>query len=316
MSMNINTLITSCSKKIPLLKEVKKAVSKITTEAKIFGADTNPNCIGRYFVDEFWEMPRLDQLSLQVLINFCNTHDIGAIIPTRDGELSYFASYKQELAEHGIHVMVSDLERVQISLDKLTFFQKLTQLNYPVISTAIHAEFHSETYVVKERYGAGSQKIGLNLTKEEALNFSKRLDSPIYQPYIEGEEFSVDLYVDRKGITKGCIVRRRELVVNGESQITTTCRNLLLENRCTTLAETLDLYGHVMFQVIIDRGGQIHFVECNCRFGGASTLSVAAGLDSFYWFLLEARGEVIDSYPFKRSKKELKLIRYPEDFIL
>lgn len=54
----------------------------------------------------------------------------------------------------------------------------------------------------------------------------------------------------------------------------------------------------------------------NARFGGASHLSIKAGLDSFYWFFLESSGHNIDVYPFIRNKEELKLIRYPEDLII
>ncbi|MNC49272.1 carbamoyl phosphate synthase-like protein [compost metagenome] len=71
----------------------------------------------------------------------------------------------------------------------------------------------------------------------------------------------------------------------------------------------------MIFQVIIDHAGEYHFIECNTRFGGASRLSVEAGLDSFYWFLLEAEGNDLAEYPFVRSAQEKRLIRYAEDLI-
>ena len=88
-----------------------------------------------------------------------------------------------------------------------------------------------------------------------------------------------------------------------------------LESLCCNVAEILKLYGHIVLQVIEDEKGDYHIVECNCRFGGASTLSIASGLDSFYWFLLEAADVDISEYPFLRSENEKRQIRFPEDVV-
>jgi carbamoyl-phosphate synthase large subunit len=75
------------------------------------------------------------------------------------------------------------------------------------------------------------------------------------------------------------------------------------------------MYGHIVLQVLMDENENLHVIECNSRFGGASTLSIASGLDSFYWFMLEANQVDLDSYPFTRSKVEKKQVRFPEDLI-
>ena len=54
----------------------------------------------------------------------------------------------------------------------------------------------------------------------------------------------------------------------------------------------------------------------DARFGGASTLSLAMGLDSFYWFIQESRGVPSEQLPFHRSENEKMLIRHAEDLIL
>jgi carbamoyl-phosphate synthase large subunit len=56
-------------------------------------------------------------------------------------------------------------------------------------------------------------------------------------------------------------------------------------------------------------------VECNPRFGGASSLSVEAGLDSFRWFLLEAGGHSLELTPFRRASRDLRLVRFAADWI-
>ena len=65
-----------------------------------------------------------------------------------------------------------------------------------------------------------------------------------------------------------------------------------------------------------DDENNFNILECNNRFGGASSLSLEVGLDTFYWFLLEVNGADLNQYPFIRSKIQKKQIRYPENLIL
>lgn len=309
-------LVSSASKKVPLLKTVSKAIQKLGKAYPLISGDSDPTAIAHHFATSLWKMPRLEEMDLQQLIFYCNEYDIKYIIPTRDGELLYYSRYKNELLKNGISVMISDPTGIETCLDKLEFYRRGLELGYSVIPTAeLPNELTASTFVVKERFGAGSKSIGLDLNINEALNHALNLHEPIFQPFIEGLEVSVDVYIQKNGTCKGVIARKRELVVNGESQITTTYRHESLELQCVTFAEKLKLYGHVVFQVIIDSDGEFHFIECNSRFGGASRLSVEVGLDSFYWFLLESEGNDLIDYPFVRSSKEMKLIRYAEDLI-
>ncbi|MGP3561693.1 ATP-grasp domain-containing protein [Geobacillus sp. BK01] len=313
----INVLVTSISKKVPLLQAVRRAMKKMGISGAVIGADRNGNCIGKYFVDEFWPMPSLEHFTVEEFISICRKKQIDFIIPTRDGELPFFSFYRQAFEENGIFVMVSEQQAVDVCLDKLRFYEVLSAYGFPVVPTTLSlAELDDGDYVVKERYGAGARNIGICLTKEEANRHAKKLEAPVFQPFIAGTEISIDLYMTRMGRTKGAVARKRDYVVNGESQITTTIRNEKLEGMCTAVASYLGLYGHAVMQVIIDREGQFHLIECNPRFGGASTLSIEAGLDSFYWFFLEAQGRNLDDYPFHRSPKEKRQIRHPADFVI
>lgn len=309
-----NILITSASKKVPLIESVRKAVQKLGWDSKIIGADVNKNSIAASFTDDFWDMPLLSDLSIERLLDYCKENTIKYIIPTRDGELLWFAKNKERLANAGITIMVSDEKGIAASLDKLTFATELESLGLPVIPTSLSIDqITANSYVVKERFGAGSQNIGLKLNQEDAQSHARKLIEPIYQPFIEGKEISVDLYVDKKGKAKGVICRTRDLVVNGESQITITIKDHQLEELAKVLVEKLGLYGHVVLQVIKDAKENYHIIECNARFGGASTLSVNAGLDSFRWFLLESKGININDYAFVPAKTGLKMIRFASD---
>jgi len=314
----MNILVTSISKKIPLLNVARNALSRIDKDGYLFGADSDKNCTGRYFCDFFWLMPVLEQLNLSELKDFCRSHDISVIIPTRDGELHRFAEWAEELEKEGISTMVSAPDTVITCLDKLVFYQILKYfkgLSFCHTVTDINFLEEVNSFVVKERFGAASNSIAINVTLNDAIEHADKLKNPVFQPFICGQEYSVDLYRSRQGINIGVVARSRDLIVAGESQISTTVENSRIEQMCCRTADILDLQGHVVFQGIIGLDGNFQIIECNPRFGGASTLSIAAGLDSFFWFLQESQGQQVIKKDFIK-KSPLKLIRYPQDLII
>ncbi len=315
-SDNSNVLITSISKKVPLIKAVRAGVKKVSKKAKIFGADMDNTCIGRYFVDVFWQMPKINELNISELITYCKSNNVGAIIPTRDGELEFFARNKSILSDSGIEVMVSEPSTVNTCLDKLKFAE-LESLKKVAVPSSINLEqLNSKKFVVKERYGAGALSIGLNLDATQAQLHAASLKDPIFQPFKEGYEISVDAYVTKNNKVKGLVMRKRVKVVDGESQVTTNFENTSLKDKFVNFLNKFDFYGHIILQAIIDESGNVFLIECNPRVGGASMLSIHAGLDTFYWFYLEALGTNISSYPFLASTKQVTLVRHLSDTYL
>jgi RimJ/RimL family protein N-acetyltransferase len=305
----MGVLITSLSKKVPLAHAVRAGALRAYGDVLIHGADTNPACLGRYFVDDFWHCPPLEELTVEQMVDYCKRYRIQAIIPTRDADLTFYAAIKRHLENAGIHVLVSDSDVIAVCLDKLAFAQKLP--SHAIPTSSLLDDIHSDRYVVKEQKGAGSISIGVNLSKEEALKHSLQLKNPLFQPFIQGKEWSVDVYRTKQGVVHGVVARFRNLVVQGESQVTTTKHHPALEALCASIADTLNLYGPAVMQLIEDETGAFHLIECNARFGGASTASVGAGLESFYWFFSECLGKSLD--PFKRNPHPIRQIRFPAD---
>jgi carbamoyl-phosphate synthase large subunit len=95
--------------------------------------------------------------------------------------------------------------------------------------------------------------------------------------------------------------------------VSTTTDRKDIAGVCLAAADHLGLTGHMVFQAIEDPSGSVHLMECNSRFGGASTLSIAAGLDSFYWFFRECLGDDLRDVAFVESPKGLRQVRYAAD---
>ncbi len=314
---NAGVLITSISKKMPLIEAVRGAAHKLGQFQDNHGCDSHPFCIGQYGVDKFWHCPPLEKISPEQIVSYCQEYHIRAIIPTRDADLEFYARHLSFFKRQKIHPMVSSLETILTCLDKKQFADTLLKEHFPVIPSFLNLEdLQAPSYAVKERKGAGSHQIGLNLTKHEAFEHSQTMKEPIFQPYIKGQEWSVDVYRSFEGRVKGCVARQRNYVVGGESQVTTTVQFPALERLCQEMADNLNLHGHAIFQLIEDERGEFHVIECNPRFGGASTASLAVGLDSFFWFFAECLGVSLQNYPFLRSKGEIRQIRYASDKLL
>ena len=310
-------LVTSSSKKVPLLQAVKQASRKLGNAGQVWAADVDPQARTRHFADRFWHMPRLSELTTEQLVDFCTREDIRVIFLTRDGELGWFAERKAALKAAGIWVMVSGPAAVQTCLDKVLFAETLLQSGFPAIPThtALPTVAENARWVVKERYGAGARAIGLNLTTEQAIAHAQTLEHPIFQPYIMGEEVSVDAYFDQSHQCKGVVVRKRSIIENGESQETVTLHHAALEDMTDKLGAALGLTGHVVLQAFLLPNGEVAIIELNSRFGGASTLSIAAGLDSFFWFLLESQGQPLPLQPIQPTEG-IRQIRYMADLLI
>jgi len=315
-SSKFSILVSSSGAKVPLLAAVHQAANSYSEDVQIIAGDSNGECVSRYAGFDFWQMPPTEDEFLEDLLNGMILRGIRLVLPTRDGELEFFSRHLQTFKDQGIDVSVSAIEAVVSCHDKLQFFQRLIGL-LPVIPT--HDVLDEKMlgdgpYVVKERFGAGSLSIGLNLDVNDVKIHSKKLKFPVFQPFIEGREFSVDAFATNAGLVQGVVVRSRDRVVSGESQVTTLVHDSEIENLVSILIKILGLRGHVVAQIIRNANG-LHLIECNPRLGGASTLSFQSGLLSPLWAILEAAGEDLSMYPFRPTKHTLRMVRIAKDII-
>ncbi|MDG1132186.1 MAG: ATP-grasp domain-containing protein [Opitutales bacterium] len=282
-------LFSSLSGKIALFEEVVRDVKSHNSDSVVIGADCNPDCSGAAQVEHFITMPRLDKLSDKDLVQLCVENQITHVLPTRDGELNFWATRRHLLTNIGVTPWVSGESFIKSCEDKIDFCQKWKDSAIPSIPTFDKIKSSmAKSWVVKERKGSASRKIGLNLSAERAAEISKDLIDPIFQPFIEGKEFSAETWVSHINKCHGVLLRWRDKVVNGESHHTTVFRNSIWEAKLKKVFEHQSgARGHCLAQVLVDSSGGLHLIEINPRLGGASPLAFRAGLHSVKWHLLE-----------------------------
>jgi carbamoyl-phosphate synthase large subunit len=108
----------------------------------------------------------------------------------------------------------------------------------------------------------------------------------IVQENIEGEEFTLDVFVDFKGSVR-CIVPRKRIETRaGEVSKGMTVKHPEIMAGGTKVVEKLPgAIGCVTVQCFLTAAGEVIFIEINPRFGGGFPLSIKAGADFPRWIV-------------------------------
>ena len=310
----VSTLITSLSTKSHIPRAVRAAMQALNIDGNVWGGDTDQNAIARLEVDHFWKMPYLNEIDGPELAFACRNKGIRLLIPTRDGELDFFARHRKAFTDAGVFIPIGSEESVATANDKLIFANSLIAAGLPAIPTTLNLDSVSgDRLVVKERYGAGSESIIIDVAFDAASEASLAMSEPVFQPFVQGVEFSAELYTDQTDECLGVLVRERSRVMHGESQITTVRRRPDIADLARAVASTIGVRGHAIVQ-ILDDGDRLHVLECNSRVGGASSCAWFNGLRTVDAMLLESLGETPTNF-IPRSEGTT-VVRMPADRIM
>lgn len=307
----VKILVTSASRKVPLLRSIARQACEEDPSASVLAGDADPHCLASYAWSPFVTVPRLTAST--DLAPLLTREGVTHLVPTRDGELPWFADHQGDLAAAGVDCLVAAPPSIALCQDKYAFAERLAQSGLPSIPTSLEP-IGDARVVVKERHGAGSAGLSLDVDPHTAERAAAFLQSPVFQPFVPGPEISIDAYRARDGRLLGMVARSRDLVLGGESQVSTTIDPTPYWELAEATLEALGLTGPAVLQVIATPQGP-RVVECNARLGGASTLSLAIGLDSIRWFVRESAGEDPADLPFRPRPWPTRLIRVSEDLI-
>lgn len=311
---HIGVLVTSASRKVPLLDAFRTAFLGLNVDGTVWAGDCDARVAAARAADRFWEMPHLGDLDPGAVRRFCEANGIDLVVPTRDGELAWWAEAAPELSRAGIRVAVSPSPCVEACDDKVAFAEVCAAAGLAGVPTFTELRpLEGGLVAVKERRGAGSARVGLRLDEAAAAHHARFLDEPVYQPFIDGDEYTVDLYIAESGQPVGAVVRRRDVVWGGESQVSTVVSVPELESMCLSLASVLGIRAHAVVQAI-HADGVFWLIECNPRIGGASALAFAAGLPSPQFLVQEVIGEEAPRAQVRH--RGARLLRRPSDAIV
>lgn len=287
----MRVLATSIGAKAPLVEVIKQSMREVSKDGTLILADSNKDALARAEGDFFWHSPPFISSNAAEVCAALLALNLDAVIPTREADAIFFWDLLSNFSELEFKLLASPKDSIVQAYDKYHFFLVADSLGIPTIDTSLEAKpISMGKHVIKERFGSGSRGIKLGISPEMLEYESSTFKDPIFQPFVEGVEFSVDGSFSMQGDFLGLVVRSREIVSGGESQRTRVVRDPELEEFSLEVLERLSsvlpMAGPVCMQFIHSPHGNF-VLEINLRFGGASSLSHYAGLKSIEWCLRE-----------------------------
>ena len=317
--MGVNILITSVSRKVWLVKAFKEALGQEEIDGKVISVDVDPLSAGFYASDKYYFVPSSsDQNFIPAILEICKKENIKLLIPTRDGELLLFAKNKDKFEKRGTHVMISNSEAIEACNDKYRFYQFLTRNSIPTPKTYIPSQikfsFIPYPLLVKPRYGSGSKTIFKVRNEKELKFFIDYISNPVIQEFVNGKEYTIDLFSDFNGKVLTAVSRERIETFCGESYKGKTVKDIQIIEYAKNLAEKLGTVGHITIQCI-KNDNEIRFIEVNPRFGGGAILGIKSGANIPLLLLRLILGKRIE-LQIGEFKENLIMLRYTKDLFI
>ncbi|KYJ86915.1 ATP-grasp domain-containing protein [Sulfurovum riftiae] len=287
-----NILITSAGRRVSLVKIFQDTIKKFYKNGKIFTTDMNPKLSSACQVsDGYIKVPRVtDEKYLDIVKNFCKQNDISVIVPTIDTELHILAQVKDDFFKEDIFIAVSS-----ISICETFYLKDLTEKFFidngfdtpKGIDDIRHCSYPIFAKLNNSSCSVGAQVVyTLNAAEDLA-----RDRNYIFQEYIQGDEFTVDVFIDRYGSVISIVPRQRLEVRAGEVSKARTVKNQSILQAVKELCKVLDgVYGCITIQ-LFQTGNRIVFIEINPRFGGGYPLSFHAGANFAEYLIKDYLGE-------------------------
>lgn len=281
----MNVLLTSASAKLRLIDTFQKAVSGYG--GKVIAVDSNPACEAAYFADNFYTIAQDDDECFeQDFLRICDENAIDLIIPTRDTELKKLVSMQKELSKRRILLPLPEPELLNIVLDKVLFYEFCLKNNFPVYKRCSPNEDAPWPMFVRPRHSSASVGAEAIDSYQDWLDKGYKTEGDVIcQQLSQDKEYSIDVLMTLDSEPTCAVARERLVVAEGEAIASLIIDNPKLCAVAKDLCAKLGLKGHNLVQAFCSDDNDIHIIEVNARYGGASMMSVAAGMNSPEWLL-------------------------------
>lgn len=283
--MKSNVLILSAGRRVELVQCFQQAALKLGIQSKVVAGDCSEWAPAIYFSDRHVRLPRISEPQyIEAIINVVRAEDIQLIVPTIDTDLLLLAENKARIeAETKAKLLISSLEVVSICRDKIKTQQFLEDNGFgvPRLYTAenlIQEELHFPLFI-KPKNGSSSINAFKVNSKRELETYMALIPEPMVQDFMEGEEYSVDVFCDFEGRLITAVPRLRMATRSGEIAKGKIVKDAEILADIKRLVDTLKPIGHITVQLMKTQTG-VQYIEINPRFGGGAPMSIKSGADS------------------------------------
>jgi len=317
---NMNILITSAGQRVSLIRAFQKELKSFFPEAKVFATDMNPELSPAcYVADKCFQVKKVTAAEyIDDLLQLCKENNVKMVVPTIDTELLILAGNKHLFEAENIHVIVSSYAFVDKCRDKrktMTFFRE-RGIEVPAVIDKRHPTF---PLFIKPYNGSLSADTYLISSPEDLKEYHLQNERFLFMEYINKnnhDEYTVDMYYDRKHNVKCVVPRLRLFVRAGEINKGMTARNVLVPYLKEKMCHIKGAVGCLTVQFFLNKVTErIVAIEINPRFGGGFPLSYCAGANYPQWLIKEYFFNEKIEYT-EDWENRLLMLRYDDEIIV
>lgn len=280
----IHILFTGVGRRIELIQAFRNAALVLGKNLKIYGTDVSNTAPALAYCDFIRKIvPMRSSDYIQNLLEICKKDYIDLVIPTIDTDLLVLSENKERFELIGTKVLISPPEMIKICRDKsktLQFFLDSGLKSPVIISNWIEYDAGYPAFI-KPIHGSSSINAFKVENKEELRVYAAKIKDYIIQPFIEGREFTIDIFCDWSGKPISIVPRERLQIRAGEVLKTKIVMDETMIAEAKKLCKIFKICGPITVQVIRDNcTGDDYYIEINPRYGGGAPLSIKAGARS------------------------------------
>lgn len=298
----MNILFTCAGRRTYLLKYFKENLSE---GDKIVATDMQLSAPALQVADIKVQVPAVyDPQYIDITLDICKKYNIDALMSLNDLELPILAENKARFEAHGVKVIVSDPQVIDICFDKYKTAQwtESIGLNAPKTyvrladaKAALAKGEISFPLFMKPRWGSGS--IGLETIDDmEELDIYyhllvKKIKKTILatasvgdeyimiQEKLTGKEYGLDVMNDLEGNNVAVSVKQKLAMRAGETDKAITVDLPEVREMGATIGRNLKHIGNLDVDIMQRANGDYCVLELNPRFGGGYPFSYEAGVN-------------------------------------
>lgn len=294
----LNILFTSVGRRVVLIRHFQNTLKALGIQGTVIGVDISRDAPAFHVVDRAYPICRIeDPHYIDILLDICTREKVALLFPLIDTDLLLLAHSRARFAEVGTNVVISDPFVVDIALNKYKTHDYFISrgIDTPRIFD-INAVLESKTQpyplFMKPYDGNASKGIVKIRNRDELAFFKDYIPRPLLQEYIDGTEYTLDVFYDFS-CTPRCVVPRKRIEVRaGEVSKAVIEKHPRVLAQGWLVAESLQgCRGCINVQCFLTPDGAVRFVEINPRFGGGAPLSIYAGADFPRWLVQLSLGE-------------------------
>ena len=297
----------------PACHGVIKSLRDIDFNGKIVSVDCNPLSAGFYLSDSYYIVPdAFEDDYIGKLLNICKKEHIDLILPTSSNEIITISKNSHFFNSIGVELFMSDYESIMICSDKMKFYNKCKN-DFILPKTSLDYRTLGRPFFAKpKKHSSGSRGVRVCKTISDISCLDKQKYEYIYQEYLPGIEYTIDVLCDMKSNPIIAVPRKRLQTKEGISSKGQIVIDESIQEQCFDICKFLKLKGPVCIQMKESVDNVLKFVEINPRFGGGSYMATLAGVNFMELILNTING---DGY-WMPKPKEITVLRYYKEVVV